>query len=248
MTDPRIHERRVLVAREKGRHRRRLLVGALAVILLGSGGFALVHSSLLGARHVEIIGAAHAPYSRIVQVAGLAGAPPLVDLSAQKIAARVETLPWVRSATVSLSWPTTVSIRLTDRIPVAVVRAGTTAWAVVDPTGRVLEDTRSRPLDLPLITSPVKPPLPGRELSRRAATLARVAAAMPQSMVRQISALKWAPKGAVVELLGKKVALLGNTSLLKEKFIALATVLAKAQLTGIATIDLRVPSAPVLIH
>ncbi len=246
MTDPRIHERRVRVARETGRRRRRAILASLALALVVAGGFALVHSSLFGARHVEISGPAHASHTEVVRVAGLEGAPPLVDLSAALIARRVETLPWVQTATVSLSWPTTVHIRVTGRIPVALVAVASGGYALVDPTGRVLEDVATKPAGFPTIAVSGSIPRPGGDLNRDGASLARVAAATPQSMVSEIAVIARGPLGIEVRLPGKLVAVLGNDTLLADKFVALKTVLTRVDLRGVTTIDLRVPSAPVL--
>lgn len=248
MTDPRIHERRVLVAREKGRRRRRVLAGVLVLAALAGGGLALVHSSLFGARHVEVTGSPHVARSEVVAVAGLAGAPPLVDLSPAAIARRLERLPWVETASVSLSWPTTVRIAVVARTPVAALRAGG-GWAVVDPTGRVLEDVASRPSSLPVVSAGDVPvPPPGGSLPRSVAALARVAAVMPESMVPEVTAVTLGRGGIVLQLADNMRALLGNTSLLRDKFVALKTVLVRADLSGISVIDLQVPSAPVLLH
>ncbi|HLI42933.1 MAG TPA: FtsQ-type POTRA domain-containing protein [Acidimicrobiales bacterium] len=248
VTDPRIHERRVRVAREKGRRRRRWLLAGLTALAAGGGALALVHSSLLGARHVEISGQPHAPYATVVRVAGLEGAPPLVDLSAQVIAARVESLPWVKTARVSLSWPSTVRIAVTDRTPVAAIPLPGGGYAVADATGRVLEDTAARPLTLPLVMAGGAVPAPGGRLDGPSAELARVAALTPEAMVAEISSIAWGSGGIVVRLAGGRTAVLGDDSALGDKFVALYTVLEKANLSGIVTIDLRVPSAPVLIR
>lgn len=248
MTDPRIHERRVLVAREKGRFRRRLLGAGLVLALLVAGGLALVHSSFLGARHVEVSGSAHASHAAVVRRAGLDGSPPLVDLSAPVIARRVETLAWVEKASVSLAWPSTVRIHVTERVPVGYVRAAAGGWAVTDRTGRVLEDVASKPAGLPEISSQLAAPAVGRWLPARLATLAAAAAVMPQSMVSRIVDLQWGPEGIEAALPGKITAVFGNSSLLHDKFVALATVLARMNLSEIVTIDLQVPSSPALLR
>ncbi|MGO9911213.1 MAG: cell division protein FtsQ/DivIB [Acidimicrobiales bacterium] len=248
MTDPRIHERRVLVAREAGRHRRRWLMAGVLGVLVVAGAFALVHSSLFGARHVEISGSAHTPDATIVRVAGLRGAPPLIDLSPAAIATRVESLPWVETAAVSVSWPSTVKIRLTERTPVATLRDEADSWAVTDPTGRVLEIVPTRPTSLPDIDVTGAVPPPGHRLPAKFAALARVAAAMPESMVPEILDVRWDSQGVVADLKSRIVAVLGSASMLEDKFVALATVLAHGGLSGIGTIDLRVPAAPVLIR
>ena len=236
------------MAREQGRRRRRILLGVVCCAALVGSGLALLHSSVLGARNVEVSGSAHAPYATVVKVAGLEGAPPLVDLSAGRIASRVERLPWVEHASVALSWPSTVRTRLTDRVAVAVVSAGAGRVAVVDPTGRVLEMVTTRPSGLPLIVTGRSPPAPGGLVGEPGAVLAKAAATLPESMVPEVTDLRYASKEIVADLSNGLVALLGGPSLLRDKFVALATVLARSNLTGIGTIDLRVPGAPVLIR
>lgn len=247
MTDPRIHRRRVEVARAHGRRRRHLIVVAVVVVALVAGGLAALHSSLFGATHVEVTGSAHTSRTAVVRAAGLEGAPPLVDLSTAVIATRVERLPWVLRATVALSWPDTVRIHLTERTPVAVV-ADAGGFAVVDPTGRVLEQEGPRPPGLPLLATAGDPPRPGARLSGRGPALAAVAAAMPESMVSETAEIAVASPGIVVVLTDHVTAVLGSATALHDKFVALATVLAHGHLGETRTIDLTVPSAPVLIR
>ena len=52
--------------------------------------------------------------------------------------------------------------------------------------------------------------------------------------------------GIAVTLVNEPVAIFGPPSNAREKFVALATVLAGVSLTGITAIDLRAPSNPVL--
>jgi cell division protein FtsQ len=247
VTDPRIHERRVQVARETGRRRRRWLIAAAGVATLGGAAIALVHSSVFGARHLEVTGQAHVPASTLVRVAGLEGAPPLVDLSTTVIEHRLDSLPWVKTASVSLSWPSTVRIALTERVAVAAVAIGGGEWAVVDPTGRVLEDDRSRSSGLPVIRLSRPVPHPGGDLTGAGTELAGVAAATPESMVSRIATITTSRQGIAVELTNRVVALFGNDSLLGDKFVALNTLLVRGDLQGVAEIDLRVPSAPALL-
>ncbi|MGA2208045.1 MAG: FtsQ-type POTRA domain-containing protein [Acidimicrobiales bacterium] len=253
MTDPRIQARRVSVARQRGRRRRHRIVAALIVAALCAGGVALVHSSVLGARHVRVSGAPNVPTSRLLAVAGLRGAPPLVDLNPGVIASRVERLPWVLTAEVRIAWPSTVAIRVTERIPVAAIevpRSGG-SYAVCDVSGRVLEVVASRPASLPVIVlsgaGAGEPGAPGTSLPVEDRLELQVAAAMPESMVPATTAITASSLGAIVGLTGKLYAIVGDAASLGQKFVSLATVLAHGDLQGITSIDLRVPAAPVLL-
>jgi cell division protein FtsQ len=254
-TDPRIHARRVEVAREHGRRRLRRVFIAIALVALVAGGLTTLHSSWLGARHIRITGAANISRESIIAIAGLTGSPPLIDIDTGKIADRVEKLPWVGGVEVSLQWPTTVDIAIKERIPVATIAepgAGR-LWAVTDQFGRVLEEVSSRPPSLPLIGEPTgsgaagQPYLPGAYLPEALRELAIVAAAMPQSMVPKVDLVTVSPDGVVLEMPGHPLAIVGDTTSLAQKFVSLATVLARADLTGVGAIDLRVPAAPVLL-
>lgn len=247
-TDPRIRERRVLVARAEGRRRRRLLLGVLAGALLAAGALYLLHSPVFGARHVVISGSAHVPDAEVVRVAGLAGAPPLMDLSATAVARRVERLPWVARAKVAIAWPSTVRIRLSERTPVAVVPAGR-RLAVVDRTGRVLGlvGAAARPAGLPLVEVSGKVAAPGHRLADSGPAEARVASLMPESMVRSVADLRVTRLGIVADLRDGLRALLGSSSSARAKFVSLATVLAHGDLAGARVVDVRDPANPVLV-
>lgn len=236
------------MARAEGRHRRRALLALLVVILLGAGTFAAIHSSLLGARTVKVVGSAHVSDATVVKVAGLEHAPPLVDLSASDIASKVEALPWVDTASVSVSWPSTVTIRVSSRTPVAVVAAPGRGYALLDETGRVLEISSVRPAGFPLVLTHEAVPAVGRHLAGAADSLCLVSADMPEEMVAEVNDLRLGTRGVDVDLADGIVGLVGDPTSLHDKFVALATVLAHGGLAGIGTIDLRVPSAPVLIR
>jgi cell division septal protein FtsQ len=241
------------VARQHGRRRRRRILAALAVACLLSGGLALVHSSVFGARHVRVTGASSLTSSSVLAAAGLQGDPPLIDLDPAAIAARVEHLPWVLTAAVRVAWPTTVAIHVTERIPVAAVMlAGQrSSYAICDVTGRVLEIVPTRPESLPVLVlagaGAGSPGAPGSSLPARDRPELEVASAMPESIVHSVTVVTATSLGAVVKLKDHLTAIIGDATGLSQKFVSLATVLAHHHLTGISAVDLRVPAAPVLI-
>lgn len=251
MTDPRIHARRVAVARERGRRRRQRLLVAAVVASLAAGAFALVHSSVFGARHVRVVGAPDIPSSTVIAAAGLKGDPPLVDLSTSAIASRVERLPFVLTAAVHIAWPTTVRIDVVERIPVAALAiAPAGPYAICDVSGRVLEIVPSRPPSLPLVVPRIATPVPaapGDFVSAADRPELQAAAAMPESLVADVTDVAADSDGVVVNLADHLVAILGSASDLAEKYVALATVIAHGDLATVAAVDLRVATAPVLV-
>jgi cell division protein FtsQ len=244
--DPRMIERRRDVARAKARRRRRVFLASSAVAFLAIFGLVLIHSPVFGASDVVVSGSLHTSRSAVLSAAQLNGSPPLVDLSSASIARRVEELPYVKKAVVTLSWPSTVRIRIVERTPVAALTANGRRFALVDDTGRVLEVSATVPAGLPEITASGGVPPPGKWLSRSRRELALVAATMPESLVSRVQEVRDTRLGVACDLKGGIVALFGPPTSLRAKFVSLATVLAEGSLSGVALIDLRDPANPVL--
>ncbi len=247
MTDPRIQERRVRVERQRGHRRLSILLGVLAAAGLAAGAVALVHSSLFSARTVVIAGALETPRSDILSVTGLDREPPLIDVDTGAMQRRLERLPWVATATVHVEWPSTVAVAVVERVPVAAVALGRRGYALLDSTGRVLQDQPTRPSMLPLVALAGTPGSPGSSLGPSARSLLTAAAALPVSLLPRLdTVVATGDDGVVLHLKDGLRAILGDDEALAEKFVSLATVLHRVDLSGVGGIDLRVAAAPVL--
>ncbi len=218
------------------------------LVAMAAGVFGLLHSPVFGARHVMVKGAPVLPRSEVISAAGLENSPPLIDLQAAVIAARVERLPWVARAAVRISWPSSVSIRLTERTPVADVKdAG--RYAVCDPTGRVIEILGWRTHSLPVVKITGRPGPAGTMLPAKDRPLTAVAAMMPESLVRRTVEVALSPTAGIVVVLREGItADLGDAGSLAQKFVSLETVLARVPYAGPVEIDLRVAASPLLIR
>ena len=241
--DPRIRRRRVAVARAQGRRRLRALVTAAAVVALGGGAVAVLHSSLLSARHVTVVGSRHTPAATVERRAGLAGHPPLVDVDTTGDARRVEALAWVARASVVRHWPDSVVVHVVERVPVAVVGTARGGTAVVDGTGRVLGPAGAS-VSLPTLTGAGVAAAPGSTLPRRALAGLAVASLASRTMPGQVRAVG-VDGGTVTVDLGAGVhVLLGPPQQLEAKLASLRSLLAGAPPTGPETIDVTVPAEP----
>jgi cell division septal protein FtsQ len=126
VTDPRIRERRVAVARAAGRRRLRYVIAGAGFVVLAVGALLALHSSLFSARHISIYGSAGLSRQEVILTSGLKGGPPLIDVNPARAVADLEQLPTVARASVTVRWPDSVDIRLTGRIGVVVVPLGVT--------------------------------------------------------------------------------------------------------------------------
>lgn len=117
--------------------RRVMAAGAACVVLLGGvgmwqsggiaaaparvGGWALSATAGLGleVREVLLEGRRYASRSRIASAIGVKRGDPILGIDLTEIRLRLETVPWIRTATVRRNWPGKIHIVLDERQPIA---------------------------------------------------------------------------------------------------------------------------------
>jgi cell division septal protein FtsQ len=243
--DPRISARRTAVTKEKGRRRLRVVVIGLAGTGCLVAGWFLLHSSLFSARSLTVTGNVHESAAQVEAQAGLAGHPPLLDVNTGAAASAVEQLPWVRSATVHVSWPDGVQIQVTEDVPRLVVSQPDGHWDTVSADGRVLSVSTSRPPGLILLTVPQAPGAPGSAISARDEPGLRVASTLPASFAAQVTAVTVEPAGWIQLAMTTPILVdIGSATELTAKYEDVSSILAGATLHNGDVIDVSVPDAP----
>jgi cell division protein FtsQ len=251
--DPRIRERRNAVARHRGRRRLRALaaVGAvvLGLVLLDVG----LHSSLLSVTHIGVQGTHEEPVAAVVKAAGVARHRPLFGLDEAAVEADVDALPWIASSRVQRHWPHTIVVTVTERVPVAQVAVAGGHWAEVDGSGRVLAVGETRHTGLPrlAVAAPTAAVLnAGTRLPAADRPALAAAAALPDLPPQRLNEVEAvtvkAGTGVDLTLSDGATVLLGPPTDLSTKLAALATVVSEVDMSGVRTIDLRVPGQPAL--
>jgi hypothetical protein len=181
---------------------------------------------------------------------------------------RLEALPWVRTARVVRSWPSTLRVIVVERRPEARIADPDGRWWLADGTGRLLDVVAEPPPGLQPIDGYVLGGRPGAQLSERAAAGLALLARLPPDIARRTASLRF-PDPDGLDLVvdpydhpgsarpeppppGRDVpdpyALvhLGSTDDVDDKLIATATVLDQVDPTCLAAIDVRVPAKPVV--
>jgi cell division protein FtsQ len=176
------------------------------------------------------------------------GALVAVDVGA--VASRVEDLPWVRAVHVRRAWPSRVVIDVRERTPVAAL-AGTGRWMLVDGDGRRLARVRQLPPDVVTVEGLGAQGSPGTRVDRRAAGAVELSRRLPPAIRLRLPRVQVDPDGRLgvvlrIEKDRDAVADLGRPEKVRDKVLALATVLESVDLRGVSRIDLRIPGAPVL--
>ena len=194
---------------------------------------------------MTVTGNAHESATQVIDAAGLAGQPPLLDVDAGATAARIEQLPWVRSASVSVSWPDGVHIRI-DRGDAAFRRErGRRALGEFErrwPGPRGVGGPRGRAVAAHGAAATRRP---GAVLPARDDAGLDVASTLPASFAAQVTGVTVEPAGWVQLSMTTPIAVdIGTATQLTAKYEDVSSILAGATLHNGDVIDVSVPDAP----
>jgi cell division protein FtsQ len=121
-----------------------------AAAILGAAVWALLGSTVLVARSVQVTGAPAAQRAQVLRAAGIAPGTPLIRISTAAVARRVEQITQIQSAQVSRHWPDSVVIAVTERTPALAV-ASDGEFALIDRFGVVIGYVARRPPGMTLL-------------------------------------------------------------------------------------------------
>jgi cell division protein FtsQ len=102
---------------------RRVVAAAIAVAMVIVATLLVVsRSSLLDLRHLEVVGTTSLTRGEVERLAGLSSSTNVMWFDPGAVEQRLESNPWVATATVSRRLPGTIRISVVERVPVAMIR------------------------------------------------------------------------------------------------------------------------------
>jgi cell division protein FtsQ len=209
----------------------------LAVVIVAGAAWALLGSSLLVVRNIQVSGNRGLPAASVSAASGIQFGTPLARLDFAAAQRGVQRIPLVLSAQVSRRWPDTVVIAVRERTPELAV-AGPSGFELVDVHGVVVRTAAARPAGMPLLTSPPAQ-LRGSPAVRAAAG---VLTSLPSAVRAQVRAVAFsAADGVTLQLRGRVTVRWGNAS----RGAAKATELQALLRTGARYVDVSSPQAAV---
>lgn len=233
-----------LLRRSSAPRWQRVGAAVLCVAVLVATGLLVGRSSLFAVDRIRVVGEDHLRAAEIVRRSGIDPGTNVLFLDAGAVERRIEADPWVRDAVVTRSLPSTVTIRIVERTPVAVVpRGGRTVLVAADGTelGPVARDP-----GLPVLVA--QPDALGGGISVPAtAAPARALAALPPALRSRVREVALLPGGSLqLRLASGTRVRFGGPERAAEKGRVLRSILrwAREGDVALATIDVRVPSAP----
>jgi cell division protein FtsQ len=120
--DPRLLERRQVVAEDRARRNvGRLLRFLVVVAILGAGAW-LMLSPIMSVHEVRVVGVTSSDTYDVLAENELVVGRPMILTRAGSVVAELETDPWVSVASIDLDWPNRVVVRVEERVPAAWVQ------------------------------------------------------------------------------------------------------------------------------
>ncbi len=126
------------------------LVVLLVLALAGGIGWVVYGTTLFSPRTVRVEGADLVQADEVKRVAAVPRDVPLSQLDTGAVAARVKAIPVVADARVVRSWPSTVTVVVTERVAVAAKASGG-SFILLDAGGTPFRTVPARPAELPLV-------------------------------------------------------------------------------------------------
>lgn len=161
-----------------------------AVAIVAGLAWALLGSSLLVVRSVQVTGEHLVTRAQVLGAADIRTGTPLIRISTSAVARRVERLTQIQSAQVSRDWPDKIVISVLERTPaLAVAEPG--GFGLIDAFGVTVRQSASEPPSMPLLTAPAPGPgasLRGSPAVRAAVTVLRDLPAALQHRIKSVSA------------------------------------------------------------
>jgi cell division protein FtsQ len=203
--------------------RRVVLAIAAAIAAVVIVVWIVAFSPVLGVKSISVRGTGFLTSAEVRTAAAIKHGTPLLRLDTGAVVRRVERLPEVRSATVSTSYPNSVTITVEERKPVGFVDAGNGALALVDATGMRFRTVHARPKKLPLLVVPTGP-----QAAASAAACAQVAGDLPADLLSRIQSIQALDPSAITLLLtDSRVVRWGSADRSADKARILPTLLTR---------------------
>jgi cell division protein FtsQ len=219
-------------------------ITVLGLILVMALGWWVTHSGIFAARDLSVSGNQHLTRSEVLRLGGVDSHSNVLWLSPGGVQARLERSPWIRSAHVSRTLPSSLRITIVERTPAAVVVPG---HFLVATDGTILGVVGAR-ADYPLIYAPRQAPALGGRIASSTPGLV-VVSALPSSIRGQVQQVDTDyDTGLVLRLHDGATAIYGDPGAAVEKGRALAAVLDWAARNQVRPryVDVRAPGQPAL--
>lgn len=243
--EPRVAQRRKSVSEDRARHRLRRILGLIAAVALVAFGFWLIRSPLLSVSSISVSGAEHSDPEANIDDLGVVVGIPTIDVDTGAIKQAVESDPWVETADVSVSWPGTVSVEVTEHVGLAPARSGD-GWVLLSRAATVIKpiaDSGAGVFVVSIDTSTT--PVGGAVLNPMVSGALVFGSALRSDIA--VDAVMFVEDDGLAATVGGHLVRLGRPIDLEDKALVLASIL-DTELEEGAVINLIAPTRPAVFN
>jgi len=208
-----------------------------AFTLLAAGVWVFEFSPVLAVRTVTVEGVPPATIAAITDRAAVPLGTPLARVDTAAIARRVIASATLAEVTVSRSWPSTIVITASPRVPVLAVKNPQGQVQVVDARGIAYATVSAPPKGVPLINAVENPP--GPDSLRAGLVVLEALSSKQRSLVTNVTV---SGANMVTLKLGAVTVVWGGAS---EPELKVSVMTALLRQKGVTTIDVSAPRTPV---
>lgn len=144
---PRLRARRLAIRRKAGRRRIYWSAVAGGLLLIAVVAIGILSTPLFAVNTIRLSGIVYTDQEDIAEITKSIRGKPILTADLNSARDRLEALPWVKYASVTMDFPHTVVIQIAERTPVATFLGEDNKWRVIDVEGRVIDVLAGRPVD-----------------------------------------------------------------------------------------------------
>jgi cell division protein FtsQ len=208
-------------------------LAGLAALVVWTVGF----SPLLAVRQVEVVGVPQSEVAPIRDLADVRFGQPLARVDRAAVAARVAERATLADVSIERSWPGTLVIHASPRVPVLAVKNPQGRLQVVDADGVPYARVSAPPKGVPVVTATTSEGL-SRDALRAAVSVVTV---LPRQLQHRVSAVTVSGANLVTMRIGRTTVTWGGVDQPEKKLAILAALLR----TSPKVIDVSAPDTPV---
>ncbi|QGN57625.1 cell division protein FtsQ/DivIB [Nostocoides sp. HKS02] len=209
------------------------VVLAVVALLVWAVGF----SPLFAVRSVEVVGVPPAQVPAIRSLAEVPQGQPLARVDRKAVAGRVAQLATLADVSIELSWPSTLVIHASPRVPFLVVKNPQGQLQVVDASGLAYAHVDAAPKGVPVVNAASQAAL-SRDALAAAVSVVRV---LPDHLQRQVTRVVVSSADLVTLTLGRTQVVWGGIDQPERKLTIMTALLTGAP----RVIDVSAPDTPV---
>jgi cell division protein FtsQ len=187
---PRFRARRIAVRRAASRRRLRWFVVAGGVALVVVAVLAVLASPLFDIDQVDVEGNVYADPAAVQAVVDELQGDPILTADLDGARARLEAIPWIQSARVTMHFPHRVKIEILERTPVASFRGTDGRFRVIDGGAFVVALLDNEPIDYPPITGILPNTPEGSDAGAGVNGAAQLIAALPAPLADRLTSVE----------------------------------------------------------